>query len=192
MSTRIHTFSGTFSPFTPSPDEVRLEDIARGLAQTCRFGGQTPTFYSVAQHAVLCANLVHSATGDTGMALLALHHDSAEAYLGDIPRPIKRGMLLRSPEGLVEYDAAEAAVFGAICRGLNLPTIPGAADWVRAADEAMLRAELQGFFGADADLDPFVGKTMLFCPPLTLRACVGPEQALDLFLQRHHELVGDA
>ena len=190
--TRIHTFSGTFQPFAPSADEVRLEDIARGLANTCRFGGQTPVFYSVAQHSVLVANLVHSATGDRNMALLALHHDSAEAYLGDIPRPLKRGMLLQGPEGLVEYATAETLVFAAICRGLNLPSVEGADRWIHAADNALLRAELIGFFGTDPDIDCFVDKTMLFCPPLSVRACVGPEQALDLFLQRHHELVGDA
>jgi uncharacterized protein len=61
-----------------------LSEIATGLAQTFRFSGHTRQLYTVAQHSVLCTKLVPS--GNTRAQLL---HDASEAYLGDIPTPIK-------------------------------------------------------------------------------------------------------
>ena len=76
---RLHTFTGRgFDPLNPRAEDVQLEDIAHHLGNTCRFGGATPKFYSVAQHAVLVALMVLEASRRPDWALLALHHDSAE------------------------------------------------------------------------------------------------------------------
>ncbi len=73
----------------PRPEDVRIEDVARGLSKICRFGAQPIEYYSVAQHALLVRQLVREA-GHPELALAALHHDSHEAYLCDIPKPLKR------------------------------------------------------------------------------------------------------
>jgi uncharacterized protein len=73
----------------PSPEDIRIEDIAGGLSKVCRFGAQPLEYYSVAQHALLVQRLVVEA-GHQELALAALHHDSHEAYLCDIPSPLKR------------------------------------------------------------------------------------------------------
>lgn len=87
--TVIETFTGSFFDYrTPDPQTVRLEDIARALSQTCRFGGHTRVFFSVAEHALLVRSLVVQA-GHPELAFAALHHDSHEAYIGDIPTPLK-------------------------------------------------------------------------------------------------------
>lgn len=73
-----------FYPQAPSIADVAIEDIAHGLAFQCRFNGQTQYFYSVAQHSLMVAALV-----PRRLALAALLHDAAEAYLGDMVKPLK-------------------------------------------------------------------------------------------------------
>lgn len=81
----VSTVSGNrFYPLEPRIDHVDIEDIAHGLAYQCRFNGQTQEFYSVAQHSLLVSSLV-----PTDLRLAALLHDAAEAYLGDMVKPLK-------------------------------------------------------------------------------------------------------
>jgi len=81
----VSTFSGNrFYPLEPRIDRVAIEDIAHGLAYQCRFNGQTREFYSVAQHSLIVASLV-----PPHLRLAALLHDAAEAYLGDMVKPLK-------------------------------------------------------------------------------------------------------
>lgn len=80
----IRTFSGQYvNIIDPDPATLLIEDIAHGLAGQLRFGGQSPIRYTVAQHCVECARHTE---GDKFEALM---HDSPEAYLGDMPSPIK-------------------------------------------------------------------------------------------------------
>ena len=90
ISTEVETFSGQYvDTATPDPATIRLVDIAHALASTCRYGGHCRDFYSVAEHAVFCSIRVERKGFGRGLQLAALHHDDAEAYLGDIPRPLK-------------------------------------------------------------------------------------------------------
>lgn len=86
----ISTFSGNKLHFlSPSPDEVDIEDIINNLGNNCRYCGNVSKFYSVAEHCVIIAKAVLEATGDKERAFSALMHDASEAYLCDIPRPMK-------------------------------------------------------------------------------------------------------
>ncbi len=85
----IRTFTGQYvNVFEPDPETIKIEDIAHSLARQCRFGGHLPNFYSVAQHSLNCAYI----TDNKELKLAALLHDASEAYLLDIPRPIKSGL----------------------------------------------------------------------------------------------------
>jgi uncharacterized protein len=82
----MQTYTGlAFWPLDPRPDEIRLVDIAHALSKLCRYGGQCLSFYSVAEHSLLVAS-----KAPDHLKLVALMHDASEAYLLDIPRPIKR------------------------------------------------------------------------------------------------------
>lgn len=100
----IQMHSGiAFWPMDPRADEVRLEDIAHSLSLLCRFGGHCSRFYSVAEHSVHVARLC-----SPEVALWGLLHDASEAYVVDLPRPIKRQLPEYAEiEGLVQFAIAE-------------------------------------------------------------------------------------
>jgi hypothetical protein len=77
-----------FDVFNPEPELIQIEDIGHALSHLCRYGGHTPKFYSVAQHSVYCS--YHPGTLKEQMQYLL--HDASEAYMVDLPRPIKRNL----------------------------------------------------------------------------------------------------
>lgn len=82
----IRTVTGLYvNVFEPKPEMICITDIAHALSQQCRFGGHLSSFYSVAEHSWYCSQLVKPKH-----QLAALLHDASEAYLLDIPSPIKR------------------------------------------------------------------------------------------------------
>lgn len=86
----IETFTGNFvDTSNPSAEDIALEDIAHALSNICRYGGHCKYHYSVAQHAVFVSKRLERQGHARNVQLWGLHHDDAEAYLGDIPRPLK-------------------------------------------------------------------------------------------------------
>jgi len=89
----IRTYMGKWvNVFDPTLDMFCIEDISHALSHQCRFGGHLSSFYSVAQHSIQCAKQAAIWGLDKKEQLTALMHDCSEAYLVDIPRPIKRRM----------------------------------------------------------------------------------------------------
>jgi 5'-nucleotidase len=121
----------------PDPDQLDPGDIARALGNQCRFGGHTRAFYSVAQHSVIVSELVEERGGDAEDAFAALMHDATEAYLGDMPHPIKH----RSPLGAA-FREAEAHLERAIrARFAIREGVPE----IKRADRALLATERRAF-----------------------------------------------
>lgn len=87
--TEVPTFISTYTgaQFDYLDPTVRLEDVAHGLGNACRFGNQAAQFYSVAEHSCLVAAI--ASQKDLALGLPALWHDAHEAYIGDVPTPLK-------------------------------------------------------------------------------------------------------
>ena len=81
----IQTYTGRqVNVFSPKYEDINIIDIAHSLSNQCRFTGHVKKFYSVAEHSYHISTLVSKE-----FALHGLLHDASEAYLTDIPRPIK-------------------------------------------------------------------------------------------------------
>lgn len=120
-----------FWPMDPRADEVFIEDIAHSLSMQCRYAGHCLRFYSVAEHSVMIARHL-AASHAPEVALYGLLHDASEAYLIDVPRPVK--------PYLTGYKVAEAAVMEVVCRRFGLPhEMPPE---VHEADERIIADEL--------------------------------------------------
>jgi uncharacterized protein len=115
----IRTHSGIYlNPLYPSTEDIVIEDIAHALSNICRFAGHTNRFYSVAEHSVWVATHVNKIRKNLGrifidhkLVLSALMHDAAEAYLLDLPTPIKKK--------LAAYSIAEDNLLQIIARKYN-------------------------------------------------------------------------
>lgn len=126
----IRTVSGKYFDITKmNPDAIDIEDIAHALSFQPRFSGHLPVFYSVAQHCVMCS--LHVADE---YKLEALLHDASEAYLVDIPSPIKAL--------LPDYKALENKLNSVIALKfeINFPF----RDDVKIIDKEMLISEWEG------------------------------------------------
>ena len=173
----IQTSSGRwFNPFEPDPEQIDPDDIARALANVCRFGGHTRAFYSVAQHSVIVSELVEARGGDVEDVFAALMHDATEAYLGDMPHPIKH----RSPLGAAFKEAEnrlEAVLQARFAIKADVPEI-------KRVDRALLATERGAFSSISWDWPELEGVEAL---DLELVAW-SPDEAARRFSERYAEL----
>lgn len=135
----LETYVGLYFDLdNPKADDVRLEDLCVALANTCRFGGHVTRYYSVAEHACLVYRLVKDLGASPDLCLAALHHDSHEAYVGDIPTPVKRKL---GPE----YKTLCRDIDEAIATAFSIDAFLFDHDLVEEADALALRIEAQEF-----------------------------------------------
>jgi 5'-deoxynucleotidase YfbR-like HD superfamily hydrolase len=78
-----------FSPLQPEREDIDIEDIAHSLSLMCRANGHFSSFFSVAEHSINCAKEAEERGLSAKLCMVALLHDSSEAYLADITRPVK-------------------------------------------------------------------------------------------------------
>jgi hypothetical protein len=192
----LRTFTGgTVDLDEPSPDQICVEDIAAGLSKVCRFGAQSTAFHSVAQHAILVQSLVVERFARPDLATWALHHDSHEAYLTDIPRPLK--LKLRAGGVRSVYDDVAAALDGAIAVAFGCE-YPGRgsrdADIIDRADDVALIVEARGLLVA-GDLGivpklPLTAREIRVLPELG--PSLAPPAAARAFLRAHELTMGTA
>src|SRR3990167_2984266 len=103
MTDWIQTASGiAFWPLRPRIEDVRIEDIAHALAAVNRFNGHTRVPWSVAEHSLQLTYELVRVGSPRETCLYGLLHDASEAYLCDMPRPLKRAAVMAG------YRLAEA------------------------------------------------------------------------------------
>lgn len=158
------------SPFyflSPDASNYTIDDIAHGLSNTCRYAGQCKRFYSVAEHSVLVSQELETEKME------GLFHDAAEAFIGDVTRPLK--------SMLGQYAYIEDLILKDVFRRLNL-------NWpltenIHIADLSVMAAEIEvlmpeGIRDWLKEVEP---------ARVNIR-CLAPEQAKQMFLCRYQEL----
>lgn len=170
-SSWIQTFSGRrFCPLDPNPESIVIQDIAHSLSMQCRFSGHIKQFYSVAQHSVGVSYLTNEED-----ALWGLMHDASEAYLVDIPSPLKKSGKFNP------YLTFESNMMAAVCKRFQLSMNEPAS--VKRADQMMLEIEAHNLM-SPLHSDWIYQKSVA---PFKIEA-LSPSDAKKLFLQRFAQL----
>lgn len=142
---------GYIEPCNPDPVDIHIGDIGHCLALANRWAGNTqyiedgdgvkagdPFVYTVAQHSCHVHDIVVRRFGAPS-GYYALMHDSSEAYLMDVPRPIK-------PE-LTNYYEIEAQLMGVILDKFGVPFSPEIKAEVVEIDNAIIFWERDAIVG---------------------------------------------
>lgn len=114
--------------------DIELDAVACGLSNVCRFSGQTPRFYSVAQHSVLVADLIAPDLSldrwGVNLRLHGIFHDGHEAWMGDLHHFLKHSPALEGYRVLADY------VQGVVERRFHLiPLVKPELILLKAADD---------------------------------------------------------
>lgn len=159
-----------FYPLDFRVEDVDVEDIAYGLARESRFNGKYKReipFYSVAHHSIIGSRLIQKE-----FAFDFLMHDASEAYLKDLPKPVKNL--------LPEYSKLENKIQKIILQKFNLSLIK--IPEIKEVDDRMLYTEKRDIMQKEiwkADIKPFDFKITEFWTP---------QEAYIKFMERFNEL----
>ena len=151
----------------PNPADIVIEDIAWALSRMPRFSGHSIPYtpYSVAQHCIQVAEDLKDYGPD--IQLYGLLHDAAEAYINDLPSPVKH-----IPEIYAVIKKLEDSLMTAIYTSLKikLPTEQEEA-LVKIADKTQQAVEAYNFMysrGKDWNLpEVSFAKLQEFREPMT-------------------------
>lgn len=165
-----------FDLMNPDPEAVELKSIAAALSKTCRYGGHCPRFYSVAEHCIHAANLAHN-DGYVGVLLQSiLLHDAAEAYIGDMVKPLK--------VNLPEFQKVEDRIASAIEVAFGVDF----GHWhsfIKHYDWVLMKAEKLAFWPND-NID-WTGFEQVAVRPVNFQYW-GPDEAEKNFIELAHAI----
>lgn len=157
-----------FDLLDPQPELFGLQEIAWSLGHQCRFGGHCSAFYSVAEHSVLCSWSPLIRDDDERRAVLL--HDAAEAFVGDVVRPLKHL--------IPEFDVIESRVLAVIATKYGIDFAKHASA-IKSADNDLLEFEIgQLFLNTDSDSED----ESFELHSVSKLLCLPPQKAATFFL----------
>jgi len=160
----------------PKPEQFDIEDIAYALSNTCRFNGHCAGFLSVAEHSVLVSQRLPD-----NLKLAGLLHDATEAYLGDIPSPIK--------QFLPDYKKLEKVFETAIEDRFNLQLTDEGRGEIKRADHDALYTEAHFLIPSQGKDWTFFQGPVVYKVNYDLKpVCLPPAMAYKLFMGLYYDL----
>ena len=138
----IYTRSGKkIDPTNIKPEDIDIKDIAYALAGINRYGGHSRV--TVAVHSVATAWVAKEMGYDILTQQWALLHDAAEAYFGDVPRPMQ---MFVGGGWRMYYERCESAIIDSLLSYQHAETLHYSAwvkDEVKAIDHALVAPEME-------------------------------------------------
>lgn len=135
-----------FPLLDPTPDDVRLEDIAHSLSFINRYAGHTLRPYTVAEHSILVSLILREQGHPAATQLAGLFHDAAEAYIGDMPTPVKWALEQIHPDAKGAWTDLECVIEKAIFERFAIPSVNH--DTIKLADTIAMSTEVRDLMPA--------------------------------------------
>lgn len=182
----ILTYTGRkFYPMNPRPEDIDIRDVAMGLSHICRFSGQLPVTYSVATHSVHVADILlnpppnkYFGKQDIRIVKAGLLHDASEAFIGDVPSPLKHQ--------LPQYNRVEKLIQRAVYERFGVDLDPDSEEYkntVGIADLIALKTEFR-----DLKREPFMAEEYIPADFREAKPMKTVEEARAWFLNKFVEL----
>lgn len=129
----METFTGKHVPIGPkiSHSDIDMLDVWTALGRMNRFLGHTRRPYTVLEHSLLVAEILQMRGEDPAVVMAGLLHDAKEAYVGDIPTPIKKAL---GPAFAARLEDLERHIDSAICKHVGIPVELITCEAVKQAD----------------------------------------------------------
>lgn len=168
VSERNRTIRWPGDPAGLTPEAVDFEAVAHVLGNTCSWGGRTPRFHSLAQHAVTVCTAAQALGGmdDEDGRSLVLHALLADAWRAWLPEP---GGADGSAKAMDKHKREREAVQRAVLEAAGAPAVLPES-WDRALELTRLRVEatlVRDLAGGDMDRGAQRGGPLF--PPLKKR-----------------------
>ena len=152
MKNVISTFSGKkFNVFSPNAEQIDICDIAHALSLLCRANGHFNRFYSVAGHSINCYKEALSRNLPLNVQKCCLLHDASEAYMNDVPRPVKTETYIEKEKVL------QAAILKKLAPDIAVSFFDDRALW-REIDDTLLYYEFETYFKTQKKMNPIPDK----------------------------------
>lgn len=164
-------------------DDICLKDVAHALSHKARFTGHTKKFYCVADHSVRVSLYLKSVGASIMEQFIGLHHDDSDAYLPDVPTPLKvlpEFSWFREIEKTIEKLCYEK--FGCVIN--DYAPIKTADRILLVTEKRDLMPVYKGAIAQDNPIDKAIPA------PYTIRPLTS-RQAKKAFLLRHKELTSE-
>lgn len=147
-------------PLSPKAEDIDIADIAHALSMMVRANGHFPEFYSVCQHSIHCCEEAIGRGLSKRLCLMCLLHDSSEAYIADIIRPVKGN--------IPKYYEIERGIQNAVYQKYagGIPTLDEA-NTVKEIDDTLLYHEFFHYTGektAETEPEIFTEPEFEFVP----------------------------
>ncbi len=104
-----------FDLLNPRPSQISLDQIIPSIFRIPRFLGHTSRPWTVGDHSIAVAKYLEHINAPASTILLGLLHDAHEAFIGDIPSPLKGimevgGKPFKEVEAKLQYITESALI----------------------------------------------------------------------------------
>lgn len=176
--------SNKFDYTAKEVDRLNIHDIAHPLSQIVRFNGHIKHPYSVAQHCLTVTSIMEKDGFSKETLLYALMHDAHEAFISDVPSPLKRH--IKEEHGF-DFSMIEEEIQSKIMKRFGIKFTKKTVDITRKYDLIVLKSEAHSLF--DKVVEDWT-KDIPYKLAEKIKVILPPHQAKSLFVQTYKRLGG--